>query len=90
MATSSSFTVGTSTPVQLASGLKHVMIQNKGPYRVFLGGSGVTDSQGFEVGPSNEPQPMPIGLLALENLYAIADSGAGAGTSEVRVLSYTG
>lgn len=91
MASSAVFNVGTASPANLGTGLKHVMIQNKGPYRIFLGGSGVTDATGFEIGPSNEPQSLPIGLLALESVFAITDSGAGGGaTSEVRVLSYTG
>ena len=42
------------------------------------------------VAASTEPVSLPIGLLSLEKVYAIADSGAGEATSDVRVLTYTG
>lgn len=90
MAASVSVTVGTQTPVQLASGLKRAVIQNMGPYSLFIGGSNVTDATGLQV-PAGTPLPMPVGLLALESIYGIVDSGAGvSATNDVRVLTFTG
>lgn len=89
MATSVSVTVGT-TPVQLASGLKHALVQNLGAYAVFLGGSNVSDTNGLKLPANSEALAPPIGLIALESLYGVVDSGAGAGTCDVRVLTYTG
>jgi hypothetical protein len=90
MATNAAVTVGMSTPASLGTGLKKVMLQNRGDYSIYLGGSSVSDSDGFEMGPHTSLD-VPVALAALESLYAIVDSTAPSNTTcEVRVLGYLG
>lgn len=91
MATSVSVTTNMTTPVQLASGLKNVQLQNLGDQRIFVGGSTVTAATGYCVPPGTAGFAPPIGLTSLESLYAIVDSAAPSGTTcDVRVLTYLG
>jgi len=90
MASAAAFAVNGSSATQIASGAKHIVVQNLGPYAIFLGGSGVDEASGVQVNPDQGLFPVPVGLLSLENLYAIAVSAAGSNTSDVRVLSYAG
>lgn len=89
MASSAAFSINGTTRQQIASGLSRVAVNNLGPYMIFLGGSGVTDNNGLRIDAYQTLQ-VPIGLASLESLYCVADSAAGANTSDVRVLSYLG
>jgi hypothetical protein len=89
VANSTVFSVGAAAPVNLGTGLKNVLIRNMGPYRIYLGGSGVTDATGIEISSGDHGLPA-IGLAALESIFAIAASDAGDVMTEVRVLNYLG
>lgn len=90
MASSAAYAVDGNTAIQIMTVAAHGSIQNFGPYSVYIGGSGVTDTTGFRISAGAPDYMVPVALVALEKLYAIADSAAGANTSDVRVLTYTG
>lgn len=86
MAASAQFTVTPSTPVQLAMGVKGVLIQNLGPYPLWIGAAGVTVGAGFSVPAGSPAVSVPLTLATLETVYAISESG----DTDVRVLTTTG
>lgn len=89
--TAASVSVGSGTAVQLASGLKHVTIQNLGPYNLAIGGSAVTFTTGLLVPVGSATlEVVNIGLTSLESLYGITDPSSGSVMNDVRVLSYVG
>jgi len=90
MASSANFAINGNSASVIATGAKHVVVQNLGPYAIYLGGSAVSESNGLQINPDQGLFQVPIGLLTLENLYAIAAASAEENTSDVRVLSYTG
>ena len=89
MAISNAYAVDGNTAVQIMGVAAHGSVQNFGPYSVYLGGSGVTDATGFRIAAGAPNYSTPTALVALEKLYAIADSAAGSTTSDVRVLTYS-
>ena len=78
-----------SVPTLITSGLKSksVIIQNLGPYRIFIGDENVTDKSGIEIPPDGIKHAIPIDLTTLESIYGIIDPGAGEETTDVRVLA---
>ena len=89
MASSAAYAVDGNTAIQIMGVATHGSIQNFGPYSIYIGGSGVTDAIGFRLAAGAPIYTIPVALVALEKLYAIADSAAGETTSDVRVLTYS-
>ena len=79
----------TTTPVMLHKGdhcaMSTVLVRNVGPGSVFVGGTGVTALNGYEIAPGDEPREYRV--WAYDELWAVRKT---SGTSVVHVLANLG
>lgn len=86
MAASTKTTLTPSAAALLATGLKSCIIQNLGPYPVWIGGSNVSAANGLSLPATGTPMAFDLGLGLAEGIYGISESG----DSDVRVLTTVG
>ena len=63
------------------SSRRKIIIRNIGTYSLFIGSSGVSDTDGYKVLPNQS-----IIVYSTDTIYGAADSAIGSGTIDVRYL----
>ena len=90
MTASTAFSVNGTSAIKLiaAASTLNAIVQNRGGYNIYIGGSGVTDTNGLEIQSGQTFNLSLTNLSLTDEIWAVAISSAGSNTSNVRVLTY--